>query len=367
MGARTQRWLTATLVALGCAVSILVGAQPAMAHDSTSDAITLTVSDRELLGTAPVDFAEVGYRDTTGDGLVDAAELKAQDPAVAPGLVTAVRDHVTLEVDGREAVVIGAGRAPVADDGVASQYVDVLFATAPHDGDVSEVDASWSFASPSDQVLVSGPYGVVAGRLGDDGTSAISLDAATTVRSFFVTGLDHVRSGFDHVLFLVVLTFAVVGSAVSRATTWRVVQLVTAFTIGHATSLCLAYFEVVSVPPQWVEPAIALSIVAAALLAIRRKGDTIRPWIAALVGLVHGLGFASSLGGRGLATSDDVVALAAFSIGIDVAQTIVVLLVTATIWLSGRMLGERHGWVRVAVCGGAGVLGLTWTAALLTS
>ncbi len=147
----------------------------------------------------------------------------------------------------------------------------------------------------------------------------------------------------------------------------EIVQLVTAFTIGHATSLCLAYFDVVSVPAQWVEPAIALSIVAAAVLAIRRKGDTIRPWIAVLVGLVHGLGFASSLGGRGLATSDDVVALAAFNIGIDVAQTIVVLLVTATIWISGRVLAERHGWVRVAVCGGAGSPRAHWTASLLTS
>ena len=98
-------------------------------------------------------------------------------------------------------------------------------------------------------------------------------------------------------LFLAVLTFAVVGSTVSRATTRRVVTLVTAFTVGHATSLCLAYFDVVSIPAQWVEPAISLSVVAAAVLAIRGKGDTIRPWIAALVGLVHGLGFASSLGG----------------------------------------------------------------------
>ena len=44
----------------------------------------------------------------------------------------------------------------------------------------------------------------------------------------------------------------------------------TAFTIGHAISLCLAYFDVISVPAGLVEPAIALSIVAAAVLVISR-------------------------------------------------------------------------------------------------
>ena len=175
------------------------------------------------------------------------------------------------------------------------------------------------------------------------------------------------RSGLDHLLFLVVLTFAVVGSTVSRATTRRVVKLVTAFTVGHATSLCLAYFDVVSIAPQWVEPAISLSIVAAAVLALRGRGETIRPWIAAAVGLVHGLGFASSLGGLGLATAHEVGALAAFNIGIDLAQTAVVLLVVLSIWASGRMLAGRHHWIRVAVCGGAGLVGLGWTAALLAA
>ena len=245
--------------------------------------------------------------------------------------------------------------------------MEILFATGPHDGDVSHVDLSWSFTSPTDQVVLSGPDGLVTGRLGDDGTASISLDAASTVRSFFLTGLDHVRSGLDHLLFLVVLTFAVVGSTVSRATAWRVVKLVTAFTIGHATSLCLAYFDIVSIPAQWVEPAISLSIVAAAVLALRGKGETIRPWIAAAVGLVHGLGFASSLGGLGLATTHEVGALAAFNIGIDIAQTAVVLLVVIAIWFSGRMLAGRHHWVRIAVCGGAGLVGLGWTASLLAA
>ncbi len=362
------RWLASTLVTLGCAGSILVGAEPALAHDGTSGAIALSVTDQRVLGTAQVAFTELGYRDTTGDGLVGADELQAQEAAVATSLVSVLRDHVALKIDGRKVDIIGAGPAPVSQgQDLPAEYVEVLFATGPHDGDVSQVDVSWSFTSRTDQVVLTGPDGLVTGRLGDDGTTSISLDAASTVRSFFLTGLDHVRSGLDHLLFLVVLTFAVVGSTISRATTWRVVKLVTAFTIGHATSLCLAYFDVVSVPSQWVEPAISLSIVAAAVVALRGKGETIRPWIATAVGLVHGLGFASSLGGLGLATTHEVDALAAFNIGIDIAQTAVVLFVVFAIWLSGRLLAGRRHWVRVAVCGGAGLVGLGWTASLLAA
>ncbi len=82
---------------------------------------------------------------------------------------------------------------------------------------------------------------------------------------------------------------------------------------------------------------------------------------------MHGLGFASSQSGLGLATTSDVRALAAFNIGIDVAQTAVVLLTVLTIWTAGRVLAERRHWLRLAVCCGAGVMGLGWTASLLVS
>ncbi|PFG34455.1 HupE/UreJ family protein [Sanguibacter antarcticus] len=368
----TNRWLAAAAAALWCAVSIVVGAVPASAHDSTGDAIALTLTDRRIVVTAPVLFTELGYEDTTGDGLVDADEMRAQEQVIATGLVGTVRDHVRIEIDGLEVEIIGAGPAPTeGSQGDPSQYVELQLATGPHDDDVSQVSLAWSFTTSSSQVLLSSAQGAVAGHLADDGTVSvsvsISLDAGTTVRSFFVTGTDHVGSGLDHLLFLVVLTFAVVGSTVTRASTWRVVGLVTAFTVGHATSLCLAYFDVVSVPAHWVEPAISLSIVAAAVLAVCGRGDTIRPWLAGLVGLVHGLGFASSLSSLGLVTTYHVGALAAFNIGIDVAQTLVVLVVTGAIWAVGRLLPERSGWLRVVVCSGAGLAGLFWTVSRLVS
>ena len=56
------RWLASALVTLGCASAILVGAEPAAAHDNTSGAIVLDVTDQRVLGTAQVSFTELGYQ-----------------------------------------------------------------------------------------------------------------------------------------------------------------------------------------------------------------------------------------------------------------------------------------------------------------
>ncbi len=130
-------------------------------------------------------------------------------------------------------------------------------------------------------------------------------------------------------------------------------------------SLGLAYFDLISIPTWVVEPAISLSIVVAAVLAIRGRADETRPWIAAVVGLVHGLGFASSLGGLGVATAQRFAALAAFNLGIDVAQTAFVLLVIGALWVCGRLFAGRVVWVRVAVAASAAVFGVAWTASRL--
>ena len=158
-----------------------------------------------------------------------------------------------------------------------------------------------------------------------------------------------------------VLTLAVAGTTIDRATAWSTVKLVTAFTVGHAISLCLAYFDVISIPASVVEPAIALSIVAAAVLVIGGRADGARPWIAGLIGMVHGLGFASSLSSLGLATSQRAPALAAFNIGIDVAQTAVVLLILGGLWLVSKVLVERMAWVRIPLAAVAALIGLAWT------
>ena len=359
-----------------CLVGLVVGvfvalasARSALAHDTTGDSIAVEVNDRRITVTAPVPFAELGYHDTSGDGLIDATELGDQEAGIAATIVETVRNHVRLTVDGDDSVIVGAGVPSIgtaAAGGDASPFVVVYLASGPHDGNVTDVELEWTFHSPSTVVLLAHPDGVIAAELGDDRNVDVSLGTWSSATSFLGLGIDHIRGGLDHVLFLLVLTLAVAGASVTSGSSWRAVKLVTAFTIGHAVSLCLAYFDLISVPAAVVEPAISLSIVAAAVLAIRgRAGDT-RPWIAAVIGLVHGLGFASSLSSLGVATTQRAVALAAFNLGIDVAQTAVVVFVLAVLWMSSKALANRMAWVTTPTAAVVGLLGLAWTASRLT-
>lgn len=370
--AQRARGIARLACLLGLGVGVLVALAPtgaALAHDSTGDSIAIEVNDRRITATAPVPFAELGYDDTSGDGLIDATELSEQEADIAPTIVETVRDHVRLTIDGEDTLIIGAGVPSIgtaAVDSDASPFVVLYLASGPHDGDVSTVELEWTFESPSTEVLLAHPGGVVSGELGDDGIVDVSLGAWSSATSFFALGIDHIRSGPDHMLFLLVLTLAVAGASVNSVTAWRAVKLVTAFTIGHAISLGLAYFDLITVPAALVEPAISLSIVAAAVLAIRGRSGDAKPWIAGLIGLVHGLGFASSLSSVGVATTQRAPALAAFNLGIDVAQTAVVLLVLAALWVSGKALTNRIGWVTIPTAAFVGLVGLAWTASRVT-
>ena len=343
----------APLVALVTIVlAILAGSATASAHDATDGSTVVTIDDRRVIVGASIPFGALGYVDTSGDGLIDADELAEQEEIVAPDFVAIVRRLVDVRVDGQSLEIIGAGvQSPSevgADDNGASPYVMLAFATGPHDGDVDDVELEWGFDGPVNTFVLSSTDRAVTGQLSDDGTISFSLDNWSSTQSFFELGLDHIRFGPDHLLFLLVLTLAVAGTTVSKATTRRTVKLVTAFTIGHAVSLGLAYFDLVSVPAWLVEPAISLSIVAAAVLAIGGRASDARPWIAAVIGLVHGLGFASSLSSLGVVTSQRFVALAAFNFGIDVAQTMFVLIVIGGLWLANHLLDHRVVWLRTA-------------------
>ena len=265
----------APFVALFATLLVVIGggAPSALAHDSTHRSTVVEVNDRRVIVTATVPFAELGYVDTSGDGLIDAEEVARQEADVAPMLVEVARDHVELSIDGEVVEIIGAGvpssSEPDGSDHEASPYVTLVLASGPHDGDVADVELGWDFFVPTTTVVLAHADGAVTGTLGDDNSISFSLDAISSATSFFELGVDHIRSGPDHLLFLLVLTLAVAGTAVNADTTKRTVQLVTAFTLGHAVSLALAYFDLISIPAWVVEPAISLSIVAAAVLAIR--------------------------------------------------------------------------------------------------
>lgn len=146
-------------------------------------------------------------------------------------------------------------------------------------------------------------------------------------------GIWHIWIGFDHILFLLSLLLPAVllikgigwAPALSfKAAGLDVLKIVTAFTLAHSITLSLATLEVISLPSRWVESAIALSVILAALNNIFPLFRGQRWTLAFVFGLIHGFGFASVLSDLGLPQTSLSLALIGFNVGVEVGQMAIV-------------------------------------------
>jgi hypothetical protein len=149
---------------------------------------------------------------------------------------------------------------------------------------------------------------------------------------YFQIGLRHVLdiNAYDHVLFLIALTVPFAFKD------WkRVLLLVTIFTIGHTMALMLSAFELVMIKESLIEFMIPITILATAVFNLFTAGKSTKKeaigvtgFITLFFGIIHGLGFSNYfktiLPGD---SSDKVVPLLEFALGIEAAQLIVVLAV----------------------------------------
>jgi hypothetical protein len=112
---------------------------------------------------------------------------------------------------------------------------------------------------------------------------------------YFKLGITHIiPSGLDHILFVVGLCLL---SHKIKVILWQA----TAFTIAHSITLAMSMKNIIVAPSAVVEPIIALSILFVAIENMLLS--ELKPWRILLVfmfGVVHGLGFASSLNEIGL-------------------------------------------------------------------
>ena len=144
------------------------------------------------------------------------------------------------------------------------------------------------------------------------------------------------------------------GALVLGATTlWELFQLVTAFTLAHTLTLTLAALNLVHVSERMVEPLIALSIVFVALENVifpRRSHGWTRLGVAFFFGLFHGLGFAGALleAMQGMHGSVVLLAIIAFSLGVETAHQMVVLPLFACLKLARETRDNEAGKRRLS-------------------
>lgn len=168
-----------------------------------------------------------------------------------------------------------------------------------------------------------------------------------TLGMFIWQGILHIVGGPDHVLF--VLSLLLIPLAF-----WRLVKLLTAFTVAHSITLLLAGFGIVNVDSYVVEPLIALSIVVTSLSALmyyiyqKRMPAHNTMLIVFLFGLLHGLGFASVFGDLGVTGGNLVVPLLGFNVGVELGQIAIVLVALPLV--KTLMEQSKQRWVLITTC-----------------
>ncbi len=233
-------------------------------------------------------------------------------------------------------------------------------------------------------------YAITAGQPGVHlyGAADDERGAREIVVGYTLLGIEHIVSGFDHLLFVLSLLLLV-------GFKQRLVGTITAFTVAHSLTLASSVLGSMTLRPAPVEALIALSIVLVAAEALRQpvvlassqrtmqparqrtmqpaRQRTMRPalgqretlakrWpalLAFIFGLVHGLGFAGALKDIGLPASHLPLALLTFNIGVEIGQ----LLMVALAWVVMRLLA-RYRWfasARTPALYGIGVIAAYWS------
>ena len=311
----------------------------AFAHQTSVKYVDLAIDGTRVA----VTLKHAGSDVTEPMGLPDDARPSVRDALAHAAVAPYVQRWLVLA-----GCTVDAPRAAAVDD----NFMSVTWNATCERTDELALDMAALFALDARQEVIV--------QLSAPGTSAIQTivrgDAprvtlraghSPSLLAWVRTGMDHIYGGVDHMLFVIALLLVVMlyrqeGKGWHTRPFWPTLRstavVITAFTIAHSITLIAAAVGLVSLPSGFVEAVIALSI------AYTAAEDVVRPdvrWRFALTfgfGLIHGLGFASSLANL-LPPTDVVVPLLCFNIGVEVGQLSVVLVALPLLFAVARVAG----------------------------
>ena len=156
---------------------------------------------------------------------------------------------------------------------------------------------------------------------------------AQVLLNYLLLGVEHILLGMDHLLFLLTILVAAAG--------WRYwLGVLTSFTVAHSITLTASLMGWLQAPAAVVEPMIAASIVLMALLNLTQRSAALhqRMCIVFACGLLHGLGFASSMTAMCRHGAYRVTSVVGFNLGIELGQVLFFIAILALV-RSMRLLG----------------------------
>ena len=313
------------------ALLILLVAAPAWAHKPSDAQLRLDVAGDRVTGRLDIAVRDLdsALAIDDGDGQLTWGELTAAAPRIAQYIDARVHLAGCPLAQGEPALVElsdGAYWSTPLSARCAPRALDLAYAL------LFDIDAQH-------RGLVHVGRQTVIVR--DASPIHVELDNATSLRTFVREGIWHIWIGFDHILFLLCLILPAVWRRDSlRESCVEVFEIVTAFTLAHSITLVISAVGLFTLPARFVETAIALSVVAAALNNLVRAIDA-RWAVAFALGLLHGFGFSSVLVDLGLPSHELIGALLGFNVGVELGQAAIVLAVLPVLYVLRRTLAYR--------------------------
>ena len=356
------------------AIVFLLSASPAAAHPAPFSYLDLHLDAGGVRGTLVVHDLDAAH----DLGVANADSLL--DPATAlkyrEALTALLTPRLSLTFDGRPAEISWGGIEVVPDrqslrlsftvNATRPGHVAIRAYVFPYD------PIHQTFINVYEDTALKLQLILDASRQSAEYFSGSTQGRVAVVRTFVLSGIEHILIGPDHILFLI-------GLLLLGGSFKRLALIVTAFTIGHSITLSLAALDILSPPARFIEPLIALTIVvvgadnllvlratnkdsasSAALGSSAPPAADIRAWLAVAFGLIHGFGFAYVLKEFGLPQAALGWSLFAFNLGVEIGQLLIVAVVAGLLLIVRRRSPVLAG--QVALIGSIAVIlaGVYW-------
>ena len=304
------------------------------AHDPGLSTAALKIFPGHFEGEATfarADIERLVHLDANRDGTVSSEELERARPTLealtrnvfkVPGVDAIVNTEPAFRLDENDNFhIVGIFRAPGPKLIVESPLIKRL--PRGHRQFVRILDDQGATLA---EALFTAEHDAI--EFGRRSAEEVQTARMSTFGEFFFMGVEHILTGYDHLIFLFGLLIAM---SHFRAT----LLMITCFTLAHSATLALAAFDLVRVPAHIVEPLIAVTIIYVGVENLLRRGSATGRWKLTLIfGLVHGLGFATDLKEKvaGMVGEKIVLPLISFNLGVELGQMAVAVLVLPLVW-----------------------------------
>ncbi len=304
------------------------------------------------------------FADVNGDGALSVSEINVHQEAIR----LAVKENVLLVDQADTAATmlhidlfLPEDATTGEGDQMSAEFIQIavraVWPTEPELVDVSYTLAD-SAGNSTHYLMKDNQSGdVIEGNFNSAETIVRMRGEGTptaTGSAIWLTGIEHVLSGYDHILFILALVLATAGVR-------NLFAPLTAFTLAHTVSLAaIAYGYEPPIPSWSIEAAIAASIaILAAIYLLGLKVDVW--WVTALLGLVHGLGFGQAMTTSLGSLQEWGSTLIAITVGVELTHLAIALLAFGLLKLIQSARPLQVVTVRRAASIAILCVGLYWT------